>query len=389
MAQHPDGTPMPPMPRLLSLLTLATLAVVAPAAATPVPPPPSLEARAWILMDAQSGRVITSHDADTPHEPASITKLMTAYAVFHALRDGKLGLDTAVPISERAWRAEGSRSFVDVNSRVPIEVLLQGVIVQSGNDASIALAEAVAGSEPTFAALMNEYARRLGMENSHFENSTGLPGERHRASARDMALLGRAIVSEFPEYYRWYSQREFTWNNITQRNRNGLLDRDPAVDGMKTGHTSTAGYCLVSSAQREGMRLVAVVLGTDSVRAREDASMALLNYGFNFFETRRLQPRGAELAVPRILRARGGRAPVGLAGELYATVPRGRAGDVAIDVELEPGLRAPLAASQPVGKVTATLDGETVAVAPLYPLADVAEGGFFRRLWDTIVGWFT
>jgi serine-type D-Ala-D-Ala carboxypeptidase (penicillin-binding protein 5/6) len=378
---------MPLMQRLTSFLALCLLA--SPGLAAPVPPAPTFDARAWILLDAQSGRVITSHDADTPHEPASITKLMTAYAVFHALRDGKLGLDTTVPISEYAWRAEGSRSFVDVNTRVPIEVLLQGVIVQSGNDASIALAEAVAGSEPVFAALMNEYARRIGMQNSFFENSTGLPGERHRSSARDMGLLGRAIVREFPEYYRWYSQRDFTWNNITQRNRNGLLDRDPAVDGMKTGHTSSAGYCLVSSAQRDGMRLIAVVLGTSSVRAREDASMALLNYGFNFFETRRVQPRGAELAQPRVLRARGGKAAVGLADELYVTVPRGRADDVVVSIELEPGLRAPLAASQAVGRVQATLDGEVIAVDHVYPLADVPEGGFFRRLWDTIVGWFS
>jgi len=378
------------MPLMLRLTLFFALCVLTgPTLAVPVPPAPTFDARAWILLDAQSGRVITSHDADTPHEPASITKLMTAYAVFHALRDGKLSLDTAVPISEYAWRAEGSRSFVDLNARVPIEVLLQGVIVQSGNDASIALAEAVAGSEPVFAALMNEYARRIGMENSFFENSTGLPGERHRSSARDMGLLGRAIVREFPEYYRWYSQREFTWNNITQRNRNGLLDRDPAVDGMKTGHTSSAGYCLVSSAQRDGMRLIAVVLGTSSVTAREDASMALLNYGFNFFETRRLQPRGAELAQPRVLRAPGGKAAVGLADELYVTVPRGRADDVVVSVELEPGLRAPLAASQAVGRVQATLDGEVVAVDRVYPLADVPEGGFFRRLWDTIVGWFS
>jgi D-alanyl-D-alanine carboxypeptidase (penicillin-binding protein 5/6) len=314
---------------------------------------------------------------------------MTGYAVFHALKSGKLSPGTEVPISERAWRAEGSRSFVDVNTRVPADVLLQGMIVQSGNDATIALAEAVGGSEEAFASLMNEYARRLGMKNSYFENSTGLPGPRHRASARDMALLGRAIVREFPEEYRRYAQREFTWNGITQQNRNGLLDRDPAVDGMKTGHTESAGYCLVSSAQRDGMRMIAVVLGTTSVKAREDASMALLNYGLNFFETRRLQPQGAELAKPRVLKARGGHAAVGIREELYATVPRGRAGEVTLDVQLKEGLRAPIAASEPVGRVTALLDGKPVAVQTLYPLAEVPEGGFFRRLWDTIVGWFS
>ncbi len=380
---------MPKIVRRLSLPLALLASTLAHAAPLPVPPPPRPEVRAWILMDAQSGRVITSHDADTAHEPASLTKLMTGYAVFHAIRDGRLSADTEVPISVRAWRAEGSRSFVDVNTRVPVEVLLQGMIVQSGNDATIALAEAVAGSEETFADLMNEYARRLGMKNSNFENSTGLPGPRHRVSARDMALLGRAIVQEFPGEYRRYSQRQFTWNGITQQNRNGLLDRDPAVDGMKTGHTESAGYCLVSSAQRDGMRLVAVVMGAQSVKAREDASLALLNYGFGFFETRRLEPKGAELARPRVLKAPGGHAALGIREELYATVPRGRAQEITLDLELQEGLRAPLSASEAVGRVVARLDGKPVAIQTLYPLADVPTGGFFRRLWDTIVGWFS
>lgn len=357
------------------------------AAAAPVPPPPALDARSWILVDEQSGRVITSHDADSPVEPASLTKLMTGYAVFHAIRDGKLRLDTEVPISERAWRAEGSRTFVEVGTRVPVEVLLKGMIVQSGNDASIALAEAVGGTEETFAALMNQYAARLGMKNTHFENSTGLPGPKHVVTARDMALLARAIIDEFPEYYRWYSERSFTWNGITQQNRNGLLDRDPAVDGMKTGHTESAGYCLVSSAQRDGMRMIAVVMGTSGFKAREDASLALLNYGFNFFETTRLHPRGAQIAMPRVYGAADGEAAVGLRDEFYVTVPRGRIDDVEVAVILEPGLAAPLAASQRVGTLRATLDGKPVAVRPLYPLADVPEGGFFRRLWDGVAAW--
>lgn len=259
------------------------------AEAPPVPPPPSIASRTWILIDQASGQVITGHGADQSVEPASLTKLMTAYAVFHALRGGKLKLDTLVPISERAWRAEGSRTFLDLGTQVPVEVLLQGMIVQSGNDASIALAEAVAGTEPTFAALMNQYAERLGMTGSHFENATGLPGANHRVTVADMAKLARAVIREFPDYYRWYSQREFTWNGITQANRNGLLERDPSVDGVKTGMTDTAGYCLISSARRDGMRLVAVVMGTDSMKVREDASLALLNYGFNFYESRKLQ----------------------------------------------------------------------------------------------------
>ncbi len=374
--------------RCASVLALVAIVSPALAAPSPVPPPPKPAARSWILIDEQSGRVITSHDADARVEPASLTKLMTAYAVFHAIRDGKLSLDTEVPISEKAWRAEGSRTFLEVGTRASVETLLQGMIVQSGNDASIALAEAVAGTESTFAALMNQYAVRVGMKNSHFLNSTGLPADGHLVSARDMALLARAIIDEFPDYYSWYSQREFTWNSITQGNRNGLLDRDPSVDGMKTGHTDAAGYCLVSSAQRDGMRLIAVVMGADTVKAREDASLALLNYGFSFFETRRLHPRGAELARPRVYFAEDGAAPVGLRQEFYATVPRGRADEIEVAVTTRPGLSAPLDSTRPVGRVRAMLDGKLVAVADLYPLTDVPEGGFMRRSWDTVMRWF-
>jgi D-alanyl-D-alanine carboxypeptidase (penicillin-binding protein 5/6) len=379
---------MPAFVRFLIALLLLTTIQAATAASTPVPPPPRLDARSWILIDEQSGRVITSHNADSRVEPASLTKLMTAYAVFHALEDGKLRLDTEVPISERAWRMEGSRTFLQVGSRVPVEVLLQGMIVQSGNDASVALAEAVAGSEDSFAALMNQYAARLGMTNSHFDNAAGMPAADHLVTARDMSRLARAIIDEFPDYYHWYSQREFTWNDITQANRNGLLGRDPSVDGMKTGHTEAAGYCLVSSAHRDGMRMIAVVMGTSGFKAREDASLALLNYGFSFFETKRVYPRGAELAKPRIFGAEDGEAAVGLRHEFYVTVPRGRGGEIQLSVALSPGLKAPLSATTPVGKLRAMLDGKLVAIEDLYPLADVAEGGFFRRGWDSVMAWF-
>ncbi len=379
---------MPQHARLPAALALFACLAPALAAPLPVPPPPQIKAKAWILLDQQSGRVITSRDADRPMEPASLTKLMTAYAVFKSLEGGMLQLDTPVPVSERAWRAEGSRTFVDVGDRVAVETLLQGMIVQSGNDASIALAEAVAGSEATFAALMNQYAARLGMKNSHFQNSTGLPGPRHLMSARDIGLLARAMITEFPDYYRWYSQREFTWNNITQPNRNGLLQRDPAVDGMKTGYTEAAGYCLVSSAQRDGMRMIAVVLGTDSVKSRENTSYALLNYGLGFFETARVQPRGAEIARPRVLGAAGGEAAVGVRDEFYVTVPRGRGGDIEVSFTLEQGLRAPLAATRRVGTLRARLDGELVGTQPLYALADVPEGNILRRAWDSATGWF-
>ncbi|MEX2149285.1 MAG: D-alanyl-D-alanine carboxypeptidase family protein [Steroidobacteraceae bacterium] len=374
------------MRTLLAALCAAT--AIAHADTPPVPPPPTLDATAWILVDQTSGQMLAGHRADVRIEPASITKLMTAYAVFHALQDGKLTLETAVPISERAWRSEGSRTYLDLNSRVPVEVLVQGMIVQSGNDATIALAEAIAGTEDTFAALMNQYAERLGMRESHFQNSTGLPGSNHQMSVADIAKLTRAIIAEFPDYYRWYSQREFTWNNIRQPNRNGLLQRDPSFDGVKTGMTEAAGYCLVSSAKRDDMRLIAVVAGTKGMRAREDASLALVNYGFNFFETRTLRASGAELAQHRIYQARGGRAAVGLAEDLVVTLPRGIAERVEISIELAPKVFAPLTVSDRVGVLRAMVDGKVLAEAPLHPLADVPRGNIFRRIWDTVLSWF-
>ncbi len=374
--------------RILPALLLLAVTAVTGAAASPIPPPPALEAATWVLVDSQSGQVLVGHRADDAVEPASITKLMTQYAVFHALKEGKLKLDQLVPISEHAWRSEGSRTFLDLNSRVPVEVLIQGMIVQSGNDATIALAEAVAGTEGTFAALMNQYAERLGMKRSHFENSTGLPAAGHRMSAGDIAKLARAIVREFPEYYHWYSQREFTWNNIRQENRNGLLDRDPSVDGMKTGMTESAGYCLVASAKRNGMRLIAVVTGTNSMKAREDASLALLNYGFNFYETRVLKKAGTELARARVYKASGGEAAVGLASDLAITMPRGQADKVEYAIELAPKVFAPLTKADRVGTLRATIGGKVVAEAPLQPIADVPTGNVFRRIWDTILSWF-
>lgn len=374
--------------RTLPAFILLLLSTVAGAATGPVPPPPSLEATSWVLVDQQSGQMLAGHRANDRVEPASITKLMTAYAVFHALKEGKFKLDTEVPISEHAWRSEGSRTYLDLNSRVPVEVLIQGMIVQSGNDATIALAEAIAGTEDTFAALMNQYAERLGMRQSHFQNATGLPGTNHQMSAADIARLTRAIIDEFPQYYRWYSQLEFTWNNITQPNRNGLLRRDPSVDGVKTGMTDAAGYCLVSSAKREGTRLIAVVTGTKSMKAREDASLALLNYGFNFFETRTLKKARTELAVHRIYKAPNGRAAVGLAEDLWVTLPRGQADRVEYKIELAPRLFAPLSKSDRVGVLRALVDGKVVAEVPLRPIADVPRGNIFRRIWDTILSWF-
>jgi D-alanyl-D-alanine carboxypeptidase (penicillin-binding protein 5/6) len=367
----------------------ATAAEPAPAAApTPIPPPPELKARSYIVIDHDSGRVLAALDPDSRQEPASLTKIMTAYAVFRALKEGRIKVDDMVTISEYAWKQEGSRMFVEVGKQVSVENLIQGMIVQSGNDATVALAEHVAGTEPTFVQMMNTYAKELGMTGSHFTNSPGMPDPEHYTTARDSAILASALIREFPEYYRWYAQREFSFNGITQQNRNGLLWRDPTVDGVKTGHTESAGYCLVASAKREGMRLVSAVLGTESMRAREDANSALLNYGFNFFETKRLYAAGEPLTTARVWK--GASAEVGLAlqRDLYVTGQRGQTGSVKAEFQLPDRLIAPLAANTPIGKVNILVDGTTIATHDLYPAQDVARGGLFRRASDTVRLWF-
>jgi D-alanyl-D-alanine carboxypeptidase (penicillin-binding protein 5/6) len=341
-----------------------------------------------VVLDHDSGRVLAALDPDSRQEPASLTKLMTAYGVFHALKEGRIKLDDMVTISEFAWKQEGSRMFVEVGKQVSVENLIQGMIVQSGNDATVALAEHVAGTEPTFVQMMNTYAQSLGMGGSHFTNSAGMPDPEHYITARDTAILASALIHEFPEYYRWYAQKEFTWNGITQQNRNGLLWRDPTVDGVKTGHTESAGYCLIASAMRDGMRLVSVVLGTDSMRAREDANAALLNYGFNFFETRRLYAAGQPLTTARVWK--GAKPEVGLAlrKDLYVTGQRGHAGSVRAEFELPDRLLAPLSAGTPIGKANIVVDGATIATHDLFPAEDVPAGGWFRRLSDSVRLWF-
>jgi D-alanyl-D-alanine carboxypeptidase (penicillin-binding protein 5/6) len=373
--------------RILPALLLAALPLLSRAAAPPVPPPPLLDATAWVLVDQQSGQVLAGQRVDEPVEPASITKLMSAYAVFKALKDGKLELGTEVPISEHAWRSEGSRTYLEVGTRAPVEVLIQGMIVQSGNDATIALAEAVAGTEDTFAALMNQYAERLGMRQSHFQNSTGLPGDNHKMSVGDMAKLTRAIIREFPDYYRWYSQREFTWNKISQPNRNGLLGHD-GVDGMKTGHTESAGYCLVTSANRDGMRLISVVMGSPSWKVREQASQALLNYGFSFFETRKLHGAGQKLATTEVWKAEESPVALGLRRDLYLTVQRGRFEELKSTTTVKPRLIAPIPANTAVGELQVTLGDQVLVKRPLYPVKEVKQGGLWTRMVDSVLLWF-
>jgi len=369
---------------------VATTPADVPAATAPsaIPPPPDLKARSYVVIDHDSGRVLAALDPDSRQEPASLTKVMTAYGVFRALKEGRIKLDDMVTISEHAWKQEGSRMFVEVGKQVSVDNLIQGMIVQSGNDATVALAEHVAGTEPTFVQMMNTYATELGMTGSKFTNSAGMPDPEHYTTARDTAILASALIREFPEYYRWYAQKEFTWNGITQQNRNGLLWRDPTVDGVKTGHTASAGYCLVASAQREGMRLVSAVLGTDSMRAREDANSALLNYGFNFFETRRLYAAGEPLTTARVWKGATPEVGLALKRDLFVTGQRGHVGSVRAEFELPERLVAPLSAQTPIGKTSIVVDGTTIATHDLYPAADVPAGGWFRRATDTVRLWF-
>jgi len=356
--------------------------------AVPVPKPPPLEARAYLLTDYQSGRVLAESHADERLEPASLTKLMTSYVLFQALKEGRLKLSDTATISEHAWRSEGSRTFVQVGSRIPVEVLIKGMIVQSGNDATIALAEHLGGSEAGFVEIMNQYARTLGLTGTHFANSDGLPDPQHYTTARDMAVIARALIRDFPQYYPWYRLQEFTWNNITQRNRNGLLSRDPTVDGLKTGHTDSAGFCLVTSANHGGMRLISVVLGSPSIKAREEASAALLGYGYNFFETAKVKSGGEALLTPRVYLSRDGTVPVGIARDLFVTVPRGATGGLKTATRVSAPLQAPLAAGQVVGELTVTTaDGETVAREPLVPLKGAPLGGAWTRMLDHIALW--
>ena len=379
------------MKRKLLGLIFSGILILVPALLTAqvlTPSPPSLTARGYLLVDQKSGRVLASRAEHERMEPASITKLMTAYAVFGALRAGQMELSEQVLVSEKAWRTPGSRMFIEVGMRVPVELLLQGMIVQSGNDASVALAEQVAGSEETFAGLMNQLAARLGMTDTHYVNSTGLPAENHYTSAADITKLAKSIIAEFPEYYGWYSQKEFTYNDIKQPNRNSLLWRDPSVDGLKTGHTEAAGYCLVSSAERNGMRLIAVVLGNRSEEARLKESQVLLNYGFRFFETRLLYPAGGVVTEARVWKGSRELTDLGVEDDFYVTIPKGSYDQLEAAVDVPVQLIAPLDPSQQLGQIRVVLDEETMASADLYTLTEVETGNLWQRTRDTVLLWF-
>lgn len=356
----------------------------------PVPAPPDVKASNFLLVDFHSNKELAAREADVPIEPASITKVMTAYVIFRELAAGNISLQDTVTISDHAWRKSmgTSRMFLEPRTQVTVEQLLQGMIIQSGNDASIALAEHVAGTEETFAALMNAYAAELGLENSHWLNTTGLPEEGHYTTARDLVRLARAVISEFPDYYAWYSQPSYTYNGISQPNRNRLLGDGSGVDGMKTGWTDSAGYCLLTSAQRDGRRLISVVLNSPSGRARVAASKALLNYGFRFFETHLLYGAGDEITRQRVWKGSTEEVGVGLKQDLFLTVARGRYEELSAAMEIETPLMAPISAEQPVGKVTVSLEDETIAERPLFPLQTVDEGSLWQRFSDSVLMWF-
>jgi serine-type D-Ala-D-Ala carboxypeptidase (penicillin-binding protein 5/6) len=347
----------------------------------------------YILVDHDSGRVLAEQRSGERMEPASITKVMTAYLVFAALKEKRLSLTETVKVSEYAWRTggavtDGSTSFLELNSQVPVEVLIKGMIVQSGNDATIVLAEKLGGTEDGFVQIMNEYAKRLGMKDTHFANSWGGPSPDHYSTPRDIATMASALIRDFPEYYKYYSLRDFTWNNHKQQNRNGLLLRDPSVDGIKTGHTESAKYCLLSSANRNGMRLISVVLGSPSIRAREDASAALLNYGFTFFETVKLADGNKALLNPEVFKGEADTVGVGSRRPINVTIARGQADQIVKETKVEGPLVAPIAAGAPLGTYTVRVGDEVVARVPLVALQKVETGGLWTQAVDSVKLWF-
>ncbi|MFZ3040896.1 MAG: D-alanyl-D-alanine carboxypeptidase family protein [Thiobacillus sp.] len=369
-------------------LVLIFSVLLAPAAwgADAIPPPPQLAAKSWVLMDVASGSILVDHEGATRLPPASLTKLMTAHVAALELQRGRIKESDLVTISEKAWRMGGSKMFVRVGDQIAVSDLLRGIIVQSGNDASIALAEHLAGGEDTFAALMNQEAKRLGLADTHFLNATGWPAEGHYSSALDMARLARAIIIEDPEHYAMYAEKEFVWSGIKQPNRNLLLWRDPTVDGLKTGHTEEAGYCMVVSSKRDGMRLVASVFGTDSENARATETAKLLAFGFNFFDSKTFFKQGETVQTLAVWKGAARTVKAGVKADFAAALPKRTSGDYQTRIVLpEDEPVAPIAAGAPLGRVElVSADGKVVMQAPLVALEAVEEGGFFRRMWDSI-----
>ena len=369
---------------LFAVLSLASW----PALAQQLPPTPSIAARAWILVEFGSGQVLTAEKADERVEPASLTKLMTAYLTFAALRQKVLTIEQTLPVSEKAWQAPGSRMFIDPKHPVAVGDLIKGMIVQSGNDACVALAEAIAGSEDGFVQMMNREAQRLGMKNTHFMNATGLPDPQHYSTARDLSLLASAIVRDFPDFYPTYSIKEFRYNNIKQPNRNRLLWADPSVDGMKTGHTDNAGYCLIASAKRGQRRLLSVVLGTSSDNVRAEESLKLLNFGYQYYDAVRLYEKNQVVSQLKVWKGENKTVKAGFLNDFVMAMPKGLAGRVQAQLLPSKTLVAPVAAGQAIGTMKLTLDGKLYGEYPVVALEAVAPAGIVGRAMDTVRMWF-
>ncbi len=369
-------------------LMLCFFAVTSSYAAAPLPSPPQLSANSYVLMDFHSGHVIAEENPELRVEPASLTKMMTEYVVAAELQQGTIKLTDHVTVSEKAWRMEGSRMFIEVNKKVLVDELIKGLTIQSGNDAAVALAEHIAGSEEGFVSMMNDFAHKLGMVGTNFVNSTGLPHPDHYTTARDMALLAQAVIGDYPREYGLYAVKEYTYGGIKQQNRNKLLWRDNTVDGIKTGHTESAGYCLVASAVRNNMRLISVVLGTASDKARSDQSQRLLNYGFRFYETRKVYAAGQTVKNARIWMGEQEELPLGVMKDMYITVPRGNDDGLTTEFELIDYIQAPAKLGQSFGKARVKSGVEVVAEANLVSLADINEGGMFQWMKDSILRYF-
>lgn len=358
------------------------------AAAPLIPAPPQLAAKGYLLVDAHSGKVLIQNNADQPLPPASLTKMMTSYIAAHELAKGNVSMEDQVRVSIKAWKAPGSRMFIKEGTFVSLEDLLRGIIIQSGNDASIAVAEHLAGSEDAFADLMNKHAQRLGMTSTNFLNATGLPEQDHYTTATDLAKLARAIILDHPEHYAMYAEQYFTYNKIRQPNRNKLLWRDRSVDGLKTGHTEEAGYCLVASAERNGMRLISVVMGASGEETRATESQKLLTYGFRYYETHKLYSANEILNQARVWGGMADSVKLGVVDDLYITIPRGHNDALSANLDVDAVIEAPVSSAGQFGTVQVKLEEELVAQVPLVALETVEPGGFFKRLWDQIVLFF-
>jgi len=349
-----------------------------------IPAPPQIAGSSYVLMEPKSGHVIMANNSSERLPPASLTKMMTAYIVERELDEGRIAMGDMVPISVTAWQTGGSRTFVREGTSVSVEDLLRGVVIQSGNDASVALAEFVAGSEGAFVDIMNQQAELLGMTNTNFENATGLPSPNHYSTAQDLALLAQAIINDYPETYPIYAEKQFTFNNIRQPNRNSLLWRDNSVDGLKTGHTEEAGYCLVASAKRDDTRFIAVVMGARSAESRSQEVQKMLNYGFRYYQSERLFSAGQELIQSPVWGGAANTLPVGVFEDVYVTISRGARNQLESVIDLDSVVKAPVSAGDELGRIKVSFQGGVLVDQPVLALVDVPEGGFFKRIWDAV-----